>query len=408
MTDVPRIAEVAPPFVLVDSLEQFCVGAEHQALTLFPGAGKQLPVRVHALRGARIGGGGLVSLDGGLFRTDDTVPGYYRDMRPVWYWGLMASDAKVVNVDVPVAIGIEPNWVYGHVLLEMMPKLFLLNFLKQLGMDFAIALPQHAPIFFRDLIDIFVPGGRVVEYDAVTQVISAPFALVPSMMNRGYEYHPAFKMMVSELKANCRGSLRAKSPSRVFLSRRKLSQMYDQRIAGADLVEDMFRRHGFVVIHPETMSFREQVDLYAGVQVLAGAAGSGLHNSVFLPPGATVISLGFRNELQEKRCRFFAQNLHIVEAPSVTTTVKGSVEFQKTISRLEEKVTDALLPIDAWVSAGDGALNRRPDFMSVERQDEWNWLTSILMSSDLNVFWPLGSETGVSAQRSSRYGTSST
>ncbi|NYG56865.1 glycosyltransferase 61 family protein [Nocardioides perillae] len=56
-----------------------------------------------------------------------------------------------------------------------------------------------------------------------------------------------------------------------------------ERLAGAA---------GFTVVHPETLSVREQVALLRGARVVAGSAGSALHLAVFAEPGTTVVEVG--------------------------------------------------------------------------------------------------------------------
>lgn len=51
---------------------------------------------------------------------------------------------------------------------------------------------------------------------------------------------------------------------------------------------------GFTVVHPETLSIREQVALLRGARVVAGSSGSALHLAVFAEPGTTVVEVGDR------------------------------------------------------------------------------------------------------------------
>lgn len=86
--------------------------------------------------------------------------------------------------------------------------------------------------------------------------------------------------------------------ARVFLSRARFNEA--QRAAGKpsrttaehDLqLEALFASRGFAVVHPETLAAREQVALAAGAEVLAGAAGSSLHLSVFAPRTCRVVEV---------------------------------------------------------------------------------------------------------------------
>ena len=56
-------------------------------------------------------------------------------------------------------------------------------------------------------------------------------------------------------------------------------------------VEDIFRRHGYEIVYPETLSFADQLALYGQCAVIAGAMGSNVHNTGFMPPGAQSLIL---------------------------------------------------------------------------------------------------------------------
>jgi Glycosyltransferase 61 len=71
--------------------------------------------------------------------------------------------------------------------------------------------------------------------------------------------------------------------SRALVRRRHISNE-------AELLQ-MLERHGFVKVHPETLSVSEQIELFAGAEAVIGAFGTGLTNLLFSPPGTLVIEL---------------------------------------------------------------------------------------------------------------------
>lgn len=75
---------------------------------------------------------------------------------------------------------------------------------------------------------------------------------------------------------------------RVYLSRRRLPKEAEH-LANEDVVESIFARHGFAIVHPQLLPFAEQVRLASGARVMAGADGSALHLVAFMPQGSTVI-----------------------------------------------------------------------------------------------------------------------
>jgi len=90
-----------------------------------------------------------------------------------------------------------------------------------------------------------------------------------------------------------RGRRRDPAPGRdVYLSRRRSYWRGGQRVvANEGLVEEMFRRRGFLVVNPETVAFPDQVALYAAAPTLAGLSGSALLNCLFQRPGARLLEL---------------------------------------------------------------------------------------------------------------------
>lgn len=81
------------------------------------------------------------------------------------------------------------------------------------------------------------------------------------------------------------------APSKkVYLSRSQLNKR-KRKVLNEVAIEKAFEQAGFDIVHVQTMTWPEQVDLYSQCAVLAGLEGSGLHNSVFMPPGGTVINL---------------------------------------------------------------------------------------------------------------------
>ncbi|HZZ34026.1 MAG TPA: glycosyltransferase 61 family protein [Phenylobacterium sp.] len=80
---------------------------------------------------------------------------------------------------------------------------------------------------------------------------------------------------------------------KLYLSRRRFSRGNFERVIANEVdMEAEFRRRGFKILYPETMSFDDQVGHYAHAAWVAGISGSGLHNSLFMGEGAHLVELG--------------------------------------------------------------------------------------------------------------------
>jgi capsular polysaccharide biosynthesis protein len=77
---------------------------------------------------------------------------------------------------------------------------------------------------------------------------------------------------------------------RIYLSRSKLLKR-KRKVLNEIAIEQAFIDHGFIIVHPQDLSFLEQLAILSRAEMLAGIEGSGLHNCVFMPPSGVVINL---------------------------------------------------------------------------------------------------------------------
>jgi capsular polysaccharide biosynthesis protein len=75
-------------------------------------------------------------------------------------------------------------------------------------------------------------------------------------------------------------------PRRIFVTRPETGE---RRCLNAAVLEARFVEAGFSVVRPETMLLAEQVSMFAGAEVVAGYAGSGLFTALASPPGTAVV-----------------------------------------------------------------------------------------------------------------------
>jgi hypothetical protein len=76
---------------------------------------------------------------------------------------------------------------------------------------------------------------------------------------------------------------------RLYLSRRGVGK---RAIENEGEIEALFRRRGFRIVHPEMLTIARQAVLYGRASVVAGLAGSQLHNVLLCREGTRVIALG--------------------------------------------------------------------------------------------------------------------
>lgn len=76
---------------------------------------------------------------------------------------------------------------------------------------------------------------------------------------------------------------------RLWVSRRTKIQAGHRRLINETEVEALFLAHGFEIVIPETLSFKEQVATFAEAEIIAGCAGAGMINSIFAPADARIL-----------------------------------------------------------------------------------------------------------------------
>ena len=279
-------------------------------------------VSVYSLPDHTLGSAGLLQRDGSVFCRDDVLPNYLRAAlqddaaAPAgWLHGMRLPGAETLSFDEPLAVATHPNAIYGHFLLEMLPRLYLLGLLREMGRPFRLALSTQTPEWMEPFVALYFAPHEIVRYDSARQLVRAPAFIAPAMLNVDYYLHPAMNLAVADFVARVRAQAPlAKQPaeSLVYLSRRHYQDGSRSMLANGEAVEATLAELGFAIVHPETLSIREQVELYSRTTCLVSEYGSGAHNALFAPRGCTVVVINWLNKLQDRIAALRGQRLGVV------------------------------------------------------------------------------------------------
>lgn len=272
-------------------------------------------VHAYAVDDATLWGNGLLTSGAQFVAPTDCLPAYFRPhmrgdgppLHPAHAGSLNRADVETLAFDHPVASAMHPNLVYGHFLLEILPRLFVLDVLRQFGADFPMLLSTTVPAWARSFVRMFVPEDRIIPYDAGRHRVVAPCFILPSMLQHDHNFHPAFNLMIQQLAQ--RQPPQPPGPTHLYVSRANFG---DERIENEDEVERVMADLGFTVIQPHRMTPEQQVHIFSGARVVAGEYGSALHNAIFSPAGTRVIALNFFNNYQSKIARVRRHHLAFV------------------------------------------------------------------------------------------------
>ncbi len=69
------------------------------------------------------------------------------------------------------------------------------------------------------------------------------------------------------------------TPERLYASRMKFHKQ--RNLVNEDEAAEVFKRQGFSIISPETLSVKEQIEIFAGAKCLAGPSGSNVYGAIY-------------------------------------------------------------------------------------------------------------------------------
>jgi hypothetical protein len=281
-------------------------------------------INIYAATGHTLGGSGLLLKEDRIWLPPDCYPGYLGTMceqaggvlPAAWVGALNNANGAIKPSDLVCACPLHPNFVYGHFLLEILPKLYLLRVILDMGADFKLALRQNIPTWTKAFIDLYFGEEDLLWYNMRNEVLRPKAVLSPSMMHRDHNFHPLLNIVPEDvcLRAGAAGGAsrdQAATPELVYLSRTRIAGAW-HKLTNESEVEDTFRSAGFAIVHPQELTLAEQLAIYRGAVCLAGQYSSALHNSLFSRRGTKVLSLNRINWYQSMIARLRGQRLGFV------------------------------------------------------------------------------------------------
>lgn len=198
--------------------------------------------------------------------------------------------------------------IYGHWLLDILPSLVAASSL--LGHRFPVFIDKRLPQWTRDLVVAF-------GFDVCHQSAERNFFLLCGeprvhdylnidIFTRYKDYIRSRFSVNDDHDTTTRNFV---GPKRIFISRSKLDRAH-RRMTNSVEAARLFESAGFEVIFPEDLSIHEQIRLFQNASVVAGEAGSALHNSVFSNKKLTLIALQSARQshfIQSGLCAQFGQ-----------------------------------------------------------------------------------------------------
>lgn len=188
------------------------------------------------------------------------------------------------------------NWY--HWLIETLPCAFMANRLQELSdVPFVVPAKIMETPTFRQSLAIFLRGRKVltigsdpVRFDKLV-VIGSPVN-EPINLRKGcwpteedYGYNPEVLQSYRAALLQSLGIEDVDGDDRIFLARATTWRSYNQ-----DELINIAQSHGFRVVYPERLSFREQAKLMLRARAIVGPSGAAFANMIFCRPGTQIMS----------------------------------------------------------------------------------------------------------------------
>ncbi len=181
---------------------------------------------------------------------------------------------------------------YGSFLFRMLPALLMLGRLD-LALDYLI-VPERTNWMMKALDLVNLGHLQVFSTREVAGLICPQIYVVSDIDNEAFLDSFTLSRMHG-LAKTCVGRTAITLPKfeRIYVSRAlaTLRSVRNRSLVNERLVESEAQRRGFRVFYPETLSFEQQVAVFASANLIAGPSGSGMLNTAFSPPGTRVTDL---------------------------------------------------------------------------------------------------------------------
>jgi len=181
---------------------------------------------------------------------------------------------------------------FGHWLIDFLPRLYVL---AECGYDLSLlrfVVPVPGPSWTLQLLDLAgIRAEQIVLHKHDEEILIIEQLIVPTNMRQGSRAHPLFTnasaFLYNLIKNNSYCNAASKRTKRVFVSRKGGLRT----LANRQEIEATAVRQGFAVIDILDMPLRDQIEMFASADIVAGEYGSALHLSMFSKPGTVVCAL---------------------------------------------------------------------------------------------------------------------
>ncbi len=187
-----------------------------------------------------------------------------------------------------------PNWEptnYGSFIFRLLPQLIHLS-KYNISFDFYIA--ERTTWLLEALDALGLPKKPVFNVREVSGDTFSQVTFIDYFEAEGYldQYARNTSLEIAQ-SFYSRSGASHELRSKIYISRSlsNISRPWYRLLLNEADVESAFSDAGFYIVYPETLTFVEQMKLFAGAKNIVGLSGSGMLNTIFSIPGSKIVDI---------------------------------------------------------------------------------------------------------------------
>jgi hypothetical protein len=299
------------------------------------------PIGVYSLGEAGYSGSGHVVVDNKIWASPEILPPHVkRQIESDYFPDIPNSDSPRVKYEgSAIAIMTPGANIYGHLLLDIIPRVWVARMaLGDLEVGLKYLVHDDVPAFVFDILQDALGLGedRIIKIPRNKVIYEFSRLFIPTLIHSHYNFHPRSIGVFSSIS---RSRFEPKESRKlVFISRSNVVKRRAQFrvLDNPQDVEDLFRSRGYQIITPETLSWREQLEIFSQCDVLAGEYGSALHNSLFANNRTRILSIDCFNDVQSKIASLCGQDIGYVAPAKKVFFEKNRYNFSVDMEVLDQ------------------------------------------------------------------------
>ncbi|MCJ2016186.1 glycosyltransferase family 61 protein [Methylobacterium sp. E-065] len=204
------------------------------------------------------------------------------------------------KIDEAILLGGRCSNNYFHFLIEYLSRGYIIG-RQGLARDLPLIVPENLFPSEIEALELFFPERTVIALSSQER-LDVKRLHIPSLMTylpdaleiTDWKKEGFRRASLQWLRDRAYQALELDDTPRIETSRIFLARRRGRNIINAAAIEDVFASHGFAIVDPSVLTFREQVQLFAGASHIAGPLGAAFSNVVFCKSGTAVLGLGSR------------------------------------------------------------------------------------------------------------------